>query len=284
MSSIDSTPETPVHWSDHFLRAIRHAPGLNRLSTLWDVLRPGYGKLLHRLYPRGMEWTINGTARIRLSPELRMISTEHEPAPWHMLMNETKADDTIADVGANIGMYALPWARRLGPAGRVVAFEPDAQTFDLLKENVALNDLGDRIQLVKAAVGADNHSRSLCGGLGDLSYVSVQPASNSVSIEGVSLDQFFSDRPFTLLKIDVEGYEEEVLKGALRSLSSPSSCVRLAYVELHPWAWARAGLATTAKSIEQLLTNCGYTLQYLDGDTPTKKGDYSQLIARKKTL
>ena len=280
MSSIDFTPETPLHWSDRFMRRVRHTPGLKRLNRFWGCLRPLYEKFLKLIYPQGVEWTLNGTDRIRLSAQLRMISAKHEPAPWHLLMDETKADDTVADVGANVGMYTLPWAKRLGPAGRVVAFEPDSAMFNLLKENVTLNHCGDRVQLVKAAVGADGVPRSLCGGIGDLSYVSAQSGPNSVLIEGVCLDQFNSGIPLRILKIDVEGYEEEVLKGALRSLSS--SELRLVYVELHPWAWARSGLATTAESIERLLTNCGYSLQYLDGDTPGKKGDYSQLMARKR--
>jgi FkbM family methyltransferase len=284
MSSIDLAPETPVHWTDRFVRSMRHAKGLKRLGPLWNAFRPVYGKFLKLLYPRGVEWTINGTDRIRLSTDLRMISAEHEPAPWHLLMNETRTDDTIADVGANIGMYTLPWAKRLGPAGRVVAFEPDTAMFNLLKENVALNKVADRVQLVKAAVGADNHSRFLCAGIEALCYVSVQQAPNSVSVEGISLDQFFSRQPFNILKIDVEGFEEEVLKGALGVLSSSSSTARLLYVELHPWAWARSGLATTQKSIEALLMNCGYSLEYLDGDGPDKKGNSSQLIARKKPL
>jgi FkbM family methyltransferase len=283
MSQVNSAAETPIHWFDRLGRFIRHAPGLNHLEGLWKWLRPLYGKFLGLLYPRGLEWTINGTDRVRLSPHLRMISAEHEPAAWHLLMNETKPDDVIADVGANIGVYALSWGRRIGPEGSVVAFEPDPTMFKFLKENVALNKLENKIQLVRSAVGANDHAQSLCAGLDALSYVTTQPSAGSISIPVVALDHF-SKKPFTILKIDVEGYEGEVLKGAEQSLASATACPRLVYVELHPWAWARAGLSTTTESIEQLLKDCGYALDYLDVDTPAKKGDYSQLVARKKRI
>jgi hypothetical protein len=53
----------------------------------------------------------------------------------------TKPGDTVVDVGANIGAMAVPLARRVGPSGRVIAFEPMPPTFLCLCANAVLNDL-----------------------------------------------------------------------------------------------------------------------------------------------
>jgi FkbM family methyltransferase len=100
-----------------------------------------------------------------------------------------------------------------------VAFEPVEQTFDHLRTNIRLNDFGERIEAVMACVGRMKGTAEMTTGLGPMNHVAVpgEPAANS-TVPMVALDSYLN-RPPTLLKIDVEGFEGEVLTGAAKWLA-----------------------------------------------------------------
>jgi FkbM family methyltransferase len=123
------------------------------------------------------------------------------------------------DVGANIGVFSLMAALRVGPTGRVVAFEPHPRAFQRLVRNIEQNHLGETIVPIPAAVS------DLPG------VISFNPDSvtvhNSVDVAGstkvpaVTLDDdlhISGVDHIDLLKIDVEGHEVSVLTGAERTL------------------------------------------------------------------
>jgi len=256
---------TPVHPAERMARAIRALPGLRRLGFVWDAVRPAYDRLAARLYRGGVEWNINGTDRIVLLPRFRTISENHEPEAWRVIMDAVRPGDTVVDVGASTGMYTLAFARRVGPSGRVIAFEPDPRNFDVLRAHVALNGVEERVETVRAAVGSAPGTLSFSTGKGAFSHVTADPGADAVRVDSVPLDRALAGRKVDLLKIDVEGYEEEVLRGAVELLRDPARAPRFLYLELHYWAWERAGLATTKESVLRLLEECGYRATALDG-------------------
>src|SRR5438105_1017125 len=98
-----------------------------------DKLRPIYNAVLNAITPEGKTVTINGTDTIKLSPAVGQITGKQEPDVWHRLMDAVRPGDTCLDVGANIGLYTLAFANRLRGRGRVLSFEPDPATFQLLQ-------------------------------------------------------------------------------------------------------------------------------------------------------
>src|SRR5437868_2680532 len=112
---------------DRLARRIRRAPALSRANWLWDAMRPGYDAVLAlSARRRGLERLINGTDRIRIAPaSRRLVGDRYEPDIWRLAMNLVRPQDTVVDVGAYIGVYAIAFAARAGAAGRVIAFEPD---------------------------------------------------------------------------------------------------------------------------------------------------------------
>jgi len=143
----------------------------------------------------------------------------------------------IADIGANVGFYALEMARAVGPAGRILAFEPDPITFRLLQERVnhgseknietyqvALSDTSGRALLYCSAYNrADNR----------LSPSHTESHVEACEVDVRRLDEFLSRRDIRLdgLKIDVQGNEEQVLRGAEAILQRG---VRWIWIEFSP--------------------------------------------------
>jgi FkbM family methyltransferase len=158
------------------------------------------------------------------------VSGTFEPNELHFLGQILKPGMTMLDIGANEGLYTLFGARRVGPTGRVVAFEPSSRERRSLQHNVTRNRLGN-VTIVPSAVGSLEGTAALqiASGvhsghntLGSLVYDDA-PA---VGIEHVPVERLdvVMDRlaiaKIDVIKIDVEGAEMHVLEGARRTLSS----------------------------------------------------------------
>ncbi len=129
--------------------------------------------------------------------------------------------DCVFDLGANIGDHTVPLARHVGDRGFVFAFEPQRVIFQMLCANVALNDLVN-VDCIHAAVGAepgtvlipeiDYSAEANYGGIEVSSFTEGRP------VPRIVLDDFTAVRRADLVKIDVEGMEADVLRGARRFL------------------------------------------------------------------
>lgn len=127
-----------------------------------------------------------------------------------------KPGDVFIDVGANIGVYSL-LACSIDDIV-VWAFEPSSSTAQRLAENITLNSLQSRVRLRQLAIGAAVEPGRLTTGMDAVNHlVQVTDGSSSEPVEVVTLDSEIpsaeADRT-SLVKIDVEGGEEAVLRGA----------------------------------------------------------------------
>jgi FkbM family methyltransferase len=130
--------------------------------------------------------------------------------------------DTVVDVGAHIGAYTLRAATAVGPSGMILAVEPHPGNFSLLRLNLILN----RLRWVKAApvcLGSQEGTAELF--LSDRSNSSHSSArrvgGRSLRVRQTTLDALLSSgeiRHVDLLKMDAEGAEMDILKGASKSL------------------------------------------------------------------
>lgn len=127
-----------------------------------------------------------------------------------------RAEDLLLDIGANVGVYGLLSAKSTGC--RVIACEPAPDTFRTLSDNVRLNQLDDHIELHNAAVGDAEGTLTLSVGQHGLNHV-VQGGGTTVPQR--RLDDIAGGRAPRALKLDVEGYEMHVLRGAPRILANP---------------------------------------------------------------
>ncbi len=125
------------------------------------------------------------------------------------------------DVGANIGLYSCVLSRHKLVRG-VIAFEPDRENFARLQANIALNALADVIDARHAAVGdASGVVRLVPSDAANRGMSRIEPgAGDGYEVASVALDVVVPLRDATIaLKVDVEGYEAQVLSGAEQLLS-----------------------------------------------------------------
>jgi FkbM family methyltransferase len=131
------------------------------------------------------------------------------------------------DVGANIGVVAASLARHLGPRGRVHAFEPSPSTFNVAAATLALNDL-DNVTLIEAVVGDANEDVVFHTTPGNSAIASARwhddlylCERSELVVPSRTLDRWAEESGLAnllLVKIDVEGYEMNVLRGSLQTI------------------------------------------------------------------
>jgi FkbM family methyltransferase len=144
----------------------------------------------------------------------------HEFADMMLLLHFLRKEDFFLDIGANVGTYTV-LASGVCKA-KTWAFEPDPDTFRHLNRNVAINGLDELVRLYNCALGASEGEVRFTVGLDTVNRVAADQDRNTRSIRQRSLDTIVSDKSPIMIKIDVEGYEEEVLCGSQRMLANQS--------------------------------------------------------------
>jgi FkbM family methyltransferase len=168
------------------------------------------------------------------------------------------------DVGANVGYYTLLSARRVGPTGRVVAFEPHAANVLALRRHLDLNMVAN-VDVLEAAVSNREGTEMFEAGHPAMGRLSKE---GSVPVRTVTLDAVWPglSRSPDVLKIDVEGEEAEVLDGGHRMLSEVLPVIFLATHGREPRVASHA-----------MLKSLGYRLFPIDG-RPVERS--SEIVAR----
>jgi FkbM family methyltransferase len=159
---------------------------------------------------RGMRW-LRGSAN---APEWLGI---YEYRKQRILPSLVRKGETVCDIGANAGFYALALSRLVG-SGSVIAFEPLPNNVDKLQEHVSLNGLTN-VTVAGCAVCEKSGFVPFAIGQDDFTGRISEADRNTFEVPGISLDEYLernalSDPSF--LKIDVEGAEAGVLAGARR--------------------------------------------------------------------
>jgi len=145
----------------------------------------------------------------------------YERANQKMFAEVLREGDLVVDAGANAGFFSLLAARLIGPEGAVLAFEPSPPNLSKLRRHCALNP-GLPINIFEAAlVSKDGAGRLSIGGPSECAHLCEV---GGIGVELRSLDSVLDDFgwacPPALIKIDVEGAELEVLRGARKTLNS----------------------------------------------------------------
>ena len=170
--------------------------------------------------------------------------------------------DTVVDVGAHIGLWVMGAARRAGRAANVHALEPVARNFDKLRQNLKRNGL-DFVQCHRracsAAEGETTIFSSTNGNSGMASLAESEGVDLPERVAVTTLDRFCAEASLPrvdFMKVDVEGAELDVFRGAARLLSSDDAPAVL--FEVGDSMAARFG--SSSERVKRLLCDHGYEL------------------------
>ena len=206
------------------------------------ILRRLHEFVLDALPGEHLVSTLPGGERVRLSARCRQLSWN--PEEYEAFRRIVRPGFTVLDVGANVGAYTVLFAQWAGPAGRVIAFEPAPASIAGLRRQLQLNGLAGRVDVVEAAVAGTVGTASFesDGASGANALGAGAGGAHTITVTTTTIDAFCAERGLRpdVIKIDVEGAELDVLRGARRTLQAASIAV---FVEFHPSAWAARGIA-----------------------------------------
>jgi FkbM family methyltransferase len=172
--------------------------------------------------------------------------------------------DTVFDVGANVGLFSVIYSRLVGENGRIFSFEPVPDTHWMFMETLALNRvvnvLPQKIALSDKSGSAIMHTfeqaYSAWSSFGSPVFGDHHPTS-STTVQVSTLDNFCSSkkiRNIDFLKLDVEGFEKQVLEGARKLLSAG----RIKYLSFEISKIPLEASGTAPSEIFNLLESFGY--------------------------
>ena len=193
----------------------------------------------------------------------------YEPITTRLILELLKDGGTFVDAGANIGFFSLVVARS-HPNVNVFAFEPNPKNYDVLLNNIAANRFtnirAERLALSDASgtgalyLHASDMSASLTPGFQD----ELSSGRGSADVGLTTIDAYFESRSSpkpTAIKVDVEGYEAAVLRGARATLRKHSPDLVLEVLKSYP------------ADVVDMLANLGYSFYQItdQGLTPAKE-------------
>lgn len=228
--------------------APRWLPGAWLRATAYrNVSRPFLGRMKARLVVR-----VNGGGRMRVDTadvtgRTIAVTGAWEPHVTDVFSRLLLPGDVCIDVGAHVGYYTLLASRLVGPHGHVYAIEPASTTYAELRRNLALNRVSNVTALNLAAGAADGRGILYDGPPGNAGQASMQEPVNMSGdpsargsevqvrrvVSVIAPDHHLRVR---LVKIDVEGFEFDVLRGLEPLLYAGAHPAVL--MELHPALWA----------------------------------------------
>lgn len=249
-----------------------HLPAAIRVQHRWPVrvlrtLQFGIARLVSRdgyvqAHAAPFDLTFTGPAADCITRHIYRRGA-HEPRITRYLLDHVRLgpEDIALDIGANIGWYSVLLSRLSVPGARILAFEPDPESYRLLSRNLEANE-ASRVTALNVALGdspgfaelhrykdSNNGRHTLLAG--NQSGGTVRVPVNT--LKDVWATQQLGSRPIRFLKIDVEGFEYFVLRGA-GDLLVRCACVLLEY---SPEGLRLAGLKPEA--LIDLLATAGLT-------------------------
>lgn len=229
-------------------------------AVQWHIRRVGDGDVEAVI-------TIDHRTRLLVGPAnlsavWMLYSGLHEYHELQFCLRYLRAQDHFVDVGANVGVFTTLIGTRI-PGVAITAIEPFPPVLEMLDRNCALNWLVPDIRRV--GVGAASGTATLEVAARDvhnrLSTDMAEGRGDGLSVPVTTLDEIVGDDAVHLVKVDVEGGEHDVFRGAARLLSRTDPPVLLFELAGH-----EANYRTTPHDIVELLAGYGYHLYLLDGE------------------
>jgi FkbM family methyltransferase len=188
-----------------------------------------------------------------------------DPDDGEALRRSLRPGMVVVDVGAHVGYFVLLAARAVGPAGKVIAVEPDPDNFRLLEANVARSPYRtistvhaaawDRAGTVRLALSGSNS--------GDHRVGLDEPERRSVTVPAVTLDELLSEESVDLILLDTQGSERTVLEGARACIARSRPLLQAEF-----WPDGIRALHGDPAAMVRFYRELGYEIAMLEAEVP----------------
>lgn len=240
---------------------------LAHLTPKWLILPPTKDGVIQ--LPNGLKMWIDPVNDDGVERSLYYTGS-YESGTLDFIKNHLKKEDCFVDVGANIGLMSIEASKAVGSQGKVYSFEPHPKTVKILRFNIDLNSIKN-IDVIEKGIGSKSGEAKIYDrwdvNRGGASLLSSNSEQDSYDIQIVSLDEVLENVKVDMIKIDVEGFELEALKGAKKILSSktPPILIVECTLETEHQGYTREELYKWLKN-----TNCNYKFYKLKGSKSRK--------------
>lgn len=235
----------------------------------WDLrVRNAYLRFRHKLSGqttrvnvRNISVTLSTTTYAEFE---RFYDLKGERETLSDVLSEMSSDDVFFDIGANVGLYSCFVGSAVSGA-QVYSFEPHPTNIDALKKNLEMNSINSTI--FQLALSDEEGTFELASegseaGLGEHS-LNTEGSSTTVTVTVRQLDDLRDEYEIpvpTMVKIDVEGAELDVIKGATETFSDPNC--KIIYCEVHPGRIETFG--GTYDKLKNELADLGFEIETAD--------------------
>lgn len=164
----------------------------------------------------------------------------HEYDDMAFMLHALRATDVFVDIGANIGTYTVLAAKVVG--AKTICVEPLPTTFAHLENNIHYNRIGHLVEARNVGLANERGNLLFSADMDTMNHIVDESyAGPSVRVEVLSLDELLAGRQPFAMKIDVEGFEQQVLSGATSTLASPNLQTIIIEINAHEQRYGRAG-------------------------------------------
>lgn len=210
--------------------------------------------------------------RLRFDESLRRFKVDSEETVQKVIEARLSDGSFFIDIGANYGLHTLLACDLVGSTGRVLAVEPVPANLRLLRRNLKLNGFSDRCMIAEWALNDGSFSRvemTIEPGLALAATLKSHPQGQQIEVDAGTLDQLLTGSfPVpNLVKIDVEGAEHEVLRGAIQTLQQGPPLL----IEVHRYELGAFG--SSSAELVSFLASFGYREERLN-EVSGSLGDY----------
>lgn len=184
----------------------------------------------------------------------------HEYNDMFFLLHFLRKEDLFIDIGANVGSYTVLASAHVG--ARSITFEPVPVTYSTILQNIYINRINELVKPLNIALGSKKDKLMFTSSYDTVNHVVAESenAENAIEVMVDKLDNVLQGERPSLIKIDVEGFETEVINGAHEVLKSEK--LKAIIIELNGSGGSRYGY--NEDEIKNTLKNLGFTPHVYD--------------------